>query len=161
MFEKGRWADLLEECERLLEKPEGGPWLDLQRYALAAMRELGGDYSAPRSAVFRALAGLLADFPSLPKATLADKTPAADETTRSWVQADETLKKYAPAAAAPAGGAPSSNGTSEALRQANRLIEEGKPADALGLLQGAREDAPSPREEFLRRLDLAEACLKA
>ena len=82
-----QWADLLEEAEQALGRPEGRAWLDAQRLAVPAAgrrREAPAAAEAARGL----LRAVLADFPDLPQAELSDGTPAANAETRAWLEAE-------------------------------------------------------------------------
>ena len=98
----GKWAELLEGCETVMASAQGRGWLDLQRYALTALAELGPSYDAVASAVRSELRLLLTDLPSLPGLTLMDDTPTANEETRRWLETEGLLASpdAAPRAAA-------------------------------------------------------------
>lgn len=82
----GRWSDLLEQCEVLMASPSGRGWLDLQRYALSACSNLGSGYDAVASVIRSELKSLLLSAPGLPRTTLMDDTPTANDETREWLE---------------------------------------------------------------------------
>jgi type VI secretion system protein ImpA len=84
----GRWAEVLEQGELLMATPHGRGWLDLQRYALTACGHLGSGYDAVASVIRSELRALLAALPTLPRMTLMDDTPTANDETRHWLEAE-------------------------------------------------------------------------
>lgn len=84
----GNWADLLEQSEQLMATPAGRGWLDLQRYVLAACLNLGDSYGAISAVLRSELRALLLAVPSLPRMTLMDDTPTANDETREWLNAE-------------------------------------------------------------------------
>lgn len=84
----GNWTDLLEQSEQLMSTSAGRGWLDLQRYVLAACSNLGGAYDAIAAVVRSELRALLLAIPALPRMTLMDDTPAANDETRGWLAAE-------------------------------------------------------------------------
>lgn len=107
-------------------------WLDLQRHAANALCQLG--HTAARQTLDHELRGLLLRLPALPDLRFNDGTPVAAPDTRTWLE-----------------GLTSVGGTAAAAA---------RPTDLAGL-QAAAERAPSGRERFLLRHDLARACLAA
>lgn len=84
----GNWADLLEQSEQLMATPAGRGWLDLQRYVLTACINLGDSYGAISAVLRSELRALLLAVPALPRMTLMDDTPAANDETREWLNAE-------------------------------------------------------------------------
>jgi hypothetical protein len=82
---KSRWPELLDLAESVAATECGRGWLDLQRYAVTALENLGHKTAA--EAVKSELACLLADYPKLASATLLDDTGAANPETASWLSA--------------------------------------------------------------------------
>lgn len=81
----GKWADLLEQSEQVMATPAGRGWLDLQRYALTACSNLGASHDAVAAVIRGELRSLLAAWPTLPRLTLMDDTPTANDDTREWL----------------------------------------------------------------------------
>ncbi len=86
-----KWAELLEQSEVLMATAPGRGWLDLQRYVLTACANLGGSHDAAAAAIRGELRALLTALPKLPRMTLMDDTPTANEETREWLEAEELL----------------------------------------------------------------------
>ena len=81
----GKWNELLEQSEALMALSGGRGWLDLQRYALTACTNLGGNYEAIAAVIRSELRALLTALPQLSRMTLMDDTPTANEETRAWL----------------------------------------------------------------------------
>lgn len=163
LFEQAEWASLLEACEQALEQPESAAWLDLQRYACAAMRQLGLPWAdRPREEVLLALGAFIGRHPWLPSATLADGGPAADEITRNWLNSEVTTSAPASAPAADATATASDSpddGISE-LAEARQLVESEGLAAAVALLHRAADNTANPRRRVLLQIGLGELCLR-
>jgi len=97
----GKWTDLLEQCETVMATPQGRGWLDLQRYALTACRELGASYDAVAAALRDQLRVLLAAIPQLPEMTLMDDSPTANPETQAWLAEENLLRAAGDAGTAP------------------------------------------------------------
>lgn len=79
------WDELLEACEEVMSTPSGRGWLDLQRYLMTALDNLGPSYGQVAAAIRGQLAALLADRPSILDQTLMDDTPTANRDTLEWL----------------------------------------------------------------------------
>jgi type VI secretion system protein ImpA len=90
----GYYQEALEAAENAMGLPCGRGWLDLQRYAVTALDQLG--YSAVSSAIKSELRALLADLPRLADLVLTDDTPTANAETRAWIQSQVAAPAPAP-----------------------------------------------------------------
>ena len=70
-----KWPDLLEAAEMTMASTAGRGWLDLQRYALRAVDELGAEYAAVGSAIRSELRALLREVPTLVDMTIDGRSP--------------------------------------------------------------------------------------
>jgi type VI secretion system protein ImpA len=165
------WAELLEQAEQALARPEATGWLDARRLALRALDELGHE-DAARAA--RAVLGAeLRDYPDWPRSELDDGTPCAGAETRAWIEetftagADSALNSMAPSSVMPSGYSnlePSRTGddevrTPDPWEQAQELQRGGRAQEAISLLGRAAREATTGRERFLRTFQQAEICL--
>jgi type VI secretion system protein ImpA len=162
-----RWRDLLEACENVMSAQYGRGWLDLQRYALTAIDNLGEEYAAAGAAMRAALASMLHDVPQLLSMTMMDDTPTANGETQAWLRANGLLGA--------ADGAEGSNGdASVEVHEApvrptsrasfDRTVEAAKaesPQKAINLLAQEVSRERSPRARFLRRTQMAEIMVDA
>lgn len=87
MLLDAKWPELLEQCETVMATPAGRGWLDLQRYALTACDQMGGDFDAVAAGVRGELRALFTALPTLPEMTLMDDTPTANSETQAWLAA--------------------------------------------------------------------------
>jgi type VI secretion system protein ImpA len=102
LYLDAKWPELLEQGESLMATTAGRGWLDLQRYVLTAAVNLGGEYQAVASALRQELRSLLRALPQLPRMTLMDETPTANDETRAWIEQDVLPNNEADANAAAA-----------------------------------------------------------
>jgi len=164
---EGAWQEVLEAAEEAAGLPCGRAWLDLQRYAIRALGELG--YEAPAAALRSELRGLLADYPELPNWTLSDDTPTANAETQAWLR-EEVLPKPQeaepppPAAWEAPPAAPEGEGEArppDAYELAREALRAGRRKDAIELLARESVQERSGRARFQRRIQLAEICMAA
>jgi type VI secretion system protein ImpA len=177
LWQREEWWELLQECENALEDQANWPWLDLHRYSLEALQNLG--YERAALAVHTFLAGLLQTHPGLLGLELADGTPSASSETREWIEEHVLLEAGAAPGvleeigevlyeqemmpypeASPNVGMDVDTGIT-LWEQAVARLEGRDFAGGLGLLQQQAGAASSGRERFLRKLELAEYCLLA
>ncbi|MBE0658136.1 MAG: type VI secretion system protein TssA [Bryobacteraceae bacterium] len=78
------WEKLLEASEEAMATEAGRGWLDIQRYTLLAMENLGEAYSKASEAVREDLRALLAEYPDLIQSAMDDDTQAASPQTREY-----------------------------------------------------------------------------
>lgn len=168
----GEWAELLEQSEQALARPEGRGWLDPHRYAVTAMGSSDPDRSSAAAAVRALLRAFLADTPDLPDAELSDGTPAASAETRAWLRA-EVLPAPAPvpdpepAAEALSPFEPSPrherpdplDDEPDVWEEALALVRSRRAKEGIQLIRRAMNTAATGRVRFLRKLQLAELCL--
>ncbi|MGB9606325.1 MAG: type VI secretion system domain-containing protein, partial [Bryobacteraceae bacterium] len=169
---EGCWAEALEAAEEAAGAPCGRAWLDVQRYAIRSLTELG--YEAPAAALRAELRALLADYPELPKWSLNDDTPAANAETLAWLE-EEILPKtesvqpaeepYVPVQwQEPAPAEPAAEGEQqppEAYELAMQALRSGRRKDAIEILAREAAQERSGRARFQRRIQLAEICMAA
>ena len=148
-------------------------WLDLQRYVITALEQLGGSHAQTALALTPPLRTLLALVPGLVDAEFEDGTPVANQETHRWlreagvINTPAVLTVVRPVQAGPAAdpqpqsGEPMPPPRPSIVEEAHALIKAQRMGDALSLLQQHVSSATSGRERLLRRLDLAEVCLDA
>lgn len=157
----GEWDQLLEAAEEVMATPEGRGWLDLQRYALRALDELGGEYETVARPMRRALQGLLADLPQLPELTLMDDSPAANPETVTWLREEGLVTDANGEGGAAEGDAagqerPAARGSRDPSARARMHVRAGQPDRAIQLLMEEAAQEESARARFLRRSQAAE-----
>jgi type VI secretion system protein ImpA len=161
-IDESDWQKALDTAEAAMELPCGRGWLDLERHAANACTQLG--YYAPAAAIRAEVRSLLADYPALPDASLADDTPAANGETRKWIE--ELVSAQAPkenllASPSPGTQAEETSGAPDAYELALDAARSGNVEEAIGILtrEAARES--SGRGRFQRHIQLAQVCLGA
>lgn len=170
---EGSWVEALEVAEEAAGAPCGRAWLDVQRYALRCLTELG--YETAAGALRAELRALLADYPELPNWSLSDDTPAANAETRAWLEEDilprqeeapstqEPEEHYVsvswqePASAAAEG----EEQPPDAYALALDALRSGRRKDAIEILAREAAQERSGRARFQRRIQLAEICMAA
>jgi len=169
---EGSWGELLEAAEQALGRPEGRAWLDAHRLAIRAM-EAADDLPAAAATSRGFLRAFLAEFPELPRSELDDDTPAASSETRSWLDAEilprpGAAPEPAPQTEAlppfpdrPEPGPDPADAEPDAWDRALDLAASGRLADGLQILRRSLGAAPTGRGRFLRKLQMAELCLRA
>jgi type VI secretion system protein VasJ len=158
LMEQASWSELLSEAEsRVAEFPF---WLDLHRMSDQALAGLGPSYAAARGAVKAELISLLNRLPELIELQFADGQPFADEATRRWISTDlfPAGEEKVAAAAAPD---LQSDFLADLRQQSRALLREGRPEEAMRLMQEAMRAASTERHKFLAQLELARLCLEA
>ncbi len=158
LVEDSNWKELLDDAEdRLAEFPL---WLDLQRLADQALGGLGKKYAAARCAVRGEVLSLLTRLPELPGLQFSDGTPFADDATQRWIS-NELLPSKPEAAPPPAATGADAEAMVTLREASHKLLDEGKQADAIRLVQDAVKTASSERSKFLLQLELAVLCYEA
>jgi|SRR5579884_398066 len=182
LFGEMEWNTAIDTAETAMAQPCGRTWLDLQRYVVRACRNMGNVNVA--TAIVAELKALLADYPLLPKWSMADDTPAANAETLEWLQEEKivddgssqqaaggdtpapqpVMYDYSQAAAEPA-AAENGDGAHEAGPDAMQLAldaaRSGRVDEALEIMSREIHQAASGRGRFLRRAQLAQICLAA
>jgi type VI secretion system protein ImpA len=125
---EGKWPLVLELAETVMATTAGRGWLDLQRYAMAACRQLGDSHAAVADALRTELRALLHVFPTLPTMTLMDDTPTANDETREWLKNDILAEDTSSDSAADAGDG--DGGEEPAPSDGSELVEEALTDDA-------------------------------
>ena len=158
-----RWAELLDASEAVMATPAGRGWLDLQRYALRAVDEMGAEYGAVGSAIRSELRALLREVPSLVDLTMMDGLPTASPETRNWlrsefsnVEPEEVAIAAEPDGATPATmGSGGGDGKDRMYERALGEVRAGRPQKAIELLLRELDREKSARGRFLRQSQLA------
>jgi type VI secretion system protein ImpA len=171
---EGAWDTLREAVEEAAGSPYGRAWLDLHRYAVDACR-FSGCFS-PANAILSELRVLISEFPDLPKAMLADDTPAANPETLQWLINENVILSLTAAETPPPEEewrfAPVSEPTREAhdsevpaIRDSYDLAMDaarsGRIDEAVEILTVEIAREHSGRARFLRRTQLAQVCIAA
>jgi type VI secretion system protein ImpA len=161
----GKWKELLETAETVMGTPQGRGWLDLQRYALTAIDELGSDYRYVAEAIRGELRALLADLPGLLEMTLMDDTPTANVETRGWLK---TVVGSPSVSASTNGGGESSTDDDPEVRVgrdprslAQSEVRAGRADRAISLLMREAAREKTKRGRFLNQAELASIMVDA
>lgn len=165
----GDWPALLQECERYLRATPNQPWIDLQRYVVTALTEIGGSSLAAASAVEAQVRALVAAHPHVGDAEFEDGTPTANGESKQWLRERgpafdlaATVTPMRPAAPVLVDSHDAADTATPRRRdEALALARAGRTSDALALLQEEITAATSGRERFLCKLDMAEICLES
>ncbi len=174
----GQWAELLDESEQALGRPEGRGWLDPHFYSARALESLG--YEGAARACKAILAACLQDHERWPASDLRDGTPCASGPTREWIER-ECRRPETGSALDFAGAAHAANSAGFASRgddgsnapgssdgrleppdpweEAQALFRAGRLNEAISVMVQAVRQARTGRERFLRTLQQAELCL--
>jgi type VI secretion system protein ImpA len=163
---EANWAELIEAAENAVALPCGRAWLDVQRYAVKALDEVG--YPVIAAAIRSELRSLLSDLPQLTQWTLADDTPTANPETQAW------LKEVAAAAQSVNGfqampamddAKPGANGSAaesappDAFQVAMEAARSGDVQQAVEILSREIAHERSGRARFQRKIQLAQICM--
>lgn len=158
MRQNSRWAELIEASESLL--PTNRYAFDLHRHTYDALRQLGPDHHPAAAAVVAELASLLTRLPRLLALKFKEGAPLADPTTRAWIDGEVLGSKGSsagPALAPPPVAAAAPSVEAGALKKLVASDRDG----GLRLVAQQLQTSGAGRDRFLRRLELAEACLDA
>src|SRR5579859_4767889 len=163
---EANWAELIEAAENAVALPCGRAWLDVQRYAVKALDEVG--YPVIAAAIRSELRSLMSDLPQLTQWTLADDTPTATPETQAW------LKEVAAAAQSVNGfqampamddAKPAANGSAaesappDAFQVAMEAARSGDVQQAVEILSREIAHERSGRARFQRKIQLAQICM--
>lgn len=146
-----KWEELLEAAETVMATTWGRGWLDLQRYVVTALQNLGRDYDPVVDAVCQSIRGLLEARPGLVDLTLMDDSPTANRETLQWL--DDTVLPGGEEGGTPSSVAARASRSSpgDADKRARDRLRSGDPQQAIQLLMNAAARENSARERFLRR----------
>ena len=148
------WAALLEKCEPAFTEPGLHLWLDLQHWVSEALQAVGR--TACAEVVRSELAELLGRVPGLAELRYGDGTPFASARTREWIGRILRDPEAVPARSAAA----REDSLSADVEAARALLDEGKGAEALELIQSGLAFGDG-RSRALRLLEFAKISLLA
>ncbi|OQX20442.1 MAG: type VI secretion system ImpA domain-containing protein [Desulfobulbaceae bacterium A2] len=153
---RGDWRGLVSAAENQL--PQHIFWLDLNRFAASALRELGPACQGAADSVALETACFVARHPELPTRKFADGTPFADGETRAWLEGIALTRGggsgpgSSAASHSEGGGLPGRLQTM--LQSAQALVREKTLAGAAADLGQEIRRASSRRERMLWQLTL-------
>jgi type VI secretion system protein VasJ len=155
---QGEWRTIIQETESVF--PDNRFALDVQRYCVQALGELGEEYSAARQVVLMELAQLVNRMPEILDMKFREGSPLAGAQTKAWIR-----EEVRPVLSGGGSGGSDSGGEPAELRemvdQGHRMVESGNLEQAIGLFQESIQRAPNRRSRFLWCLELAKLCFKA
>ena len=163
MLGAGQWAGVLQETEGRMTAAV--LWLDLHRFACAALDGLGPDYKPAADAVCSEVASLLQRLPDLPRLKFANDAPIASPETRAWIE--ERVLATASAGAKPSSRRAADAGDTDEATQALEAVraeawEHAKAkrlTDAVTTLERAAIATPRLRDRAGLRLEAAQICI--
>ena len=135
-------------------------WIDLNRFVSEALDHLGDNYQRAKEAVDQETAYLNYRLPGLEGLSFSDGTPFADLETRQWLK--ETAFKVGGVGAGsmvvsePTSSAAESDRIQQEVREAQRLMKEGKLQEAIERIQQKLRNSFSQKERLLWRLALCQ-----
>ena len=161
----GQWDELLEASEAAMAMPCGKAWLDLQRYAIKACQESGGNYEAVGSAIRSSLGALLMQLPELPQSSFVDDTAVANSETIAWLH--EVLDSARGNSENTNGARPLDLALSshaeerapDAQELAMKAARSGRMQEAMEILTREIDQERSGRARFEKKMQLAGVCL--
>jgi type VI secretion system protein ImpA len=168
---EGNWDELLRLSLQALGDKSARAWLDLQRYIWRAAR--GAGYDAIAISVVATVRALLQDIPEMRQWALDDDTPAANQETQQWIDAEilppappSVVEAVATETIDTADDVPTQPIEAEEhepaiYETALALLKSGKAREAISILVRDSELQPSGRMRFQRRVQVAQLCLTA
>ncbi len=163
---EANWTELLGATETAMSMPCGRSWLDVQRYAVRACQEMGGDYEAISRALQSGVRGLIEDMPDLLQATFLDDTPIANPETLAWLRETISPPQTAPEQPQEQVQSPrevvplsSESHAPDAEDLALQAARAGRTAEAVEILTREIAQERSGRARFERKTQLASLCL--
>jgi type VI secretion system protein VasJ len=148
---KGDFKVAFETVEKTFSSGVTLYWLDLQRIAATAAKQLGPTYDAVRNAIQLETALFVKRVPKILTLAYSDGTPFCDPATLDWINSDVVAML-----SSGKGGGGSVNDSVEAdKRAANDLASGNKVDDAVDLLMSKINESGSERDNFRRRVVIA------
>jgi type VI secretion system protein VasJ len=157
LLSQKEWKTALEKSEAAFASRANHFWIDLQRIAATASKELGEAYAAVHNAILFETAYFIKRVPDVAGLTFADGTAFCDDATKDWIT-DEVL------------GVVKSDGENtggiqdkvdEEQRQVNALVSAGQMEDALDFAQRNIRNSSVERDNFRRMIMVGTILLKA
>ncbi len=135
-------------------------WIDLNRLVSETLGHLGDNYQRAKEAVSQETAFLSYRLPGLEELSFSDGTSFADLETKQWLK--EIAFKVGGVGAGsmvlsePTSLAPEDDRIQQEVREAQRLMKEGKLQEAIGRIQQKLRNSFSQKERLLWRLALSQ-----
>ena len=159
LYDGQQWADLAKNGEEAFSGEGMLFWFDLQRYLCAALVGLGPEYAGCAKAIRTELALLFSRLPTLPSLAFDDGTPFADPMTQEWIQTDVLSLLGGGGGSGPA-PIKKKGDVGEEQKQAGILLGEGKLEAALQVLRAGLANDSSEKNNFDRKLIMADLLFK-
>ncbi|MCC7142183.1 MAG: type VI secretion system protein TssA [Candidatus Eisenbacteria bacterium] len=137
-------------------------WLDLNRYAAAALEAMGPAFQVCAQAVVDETALLLRRFPVLKELRFAGGAPVANPATQQWLA---TRVLAAGEGAGPGGGAAAPaagddlDGLAEACAKSRELVGQRRIGEAIRLLEEGAQGARTLRARAHWKLEVSRICM--
>lgn len=150
LYESAKWAELADSSESKVRQYLF--WLDLSRYVVESMENLG--HEAVRDVIEAETALFVKRLNGIEKLSFSDGTPFADPDTRQWIKelGEKKAGKDGAAEQSAAGGI--RQGIEDESRQAQKLVKDKRPDEAVALFRRNLAASFSMREKFLRKTAL-------
>ncbi|MGY3609370.1 MULTISPECIES: type VI secretion system protein TssA [unclassified Bradyrhizobium] len=142
----GQHADVLDLAEDIVWMSPF--WLDVHRHAAKALEQMGPLFEPAAAAVRASVALLVTRYSGILTFQFNDGRAFADEETRAW------------AAVGGADVSPGRDPADEAIVEAHKLIDDGRPQAALEKLSRALDGASGERARFVSQLAQARFCIE-
>jgi type VI secretion system protein VasJ len=148
---KGDFKVAFETVEKAFSSGVTLYWLDLQRIAATAAKQLGPTYDAVRNAIQLETALFVKRVPKILTLAYSDGTPFCDPATLDWINSDVA----AMLSSGKGGGGSVTDSVEADKRAANDLASGNKVDDAVDLLMSKINESGSERDNFRRRVVIA------
>ncbi|MCY1059966.1 type VI secretion system protein TssA [Nannocystis sp. SCPEA4] len=168
LMNASKWAELVENSESLL--PMNRFSLDLHRYTAEGLKGLGPDHDAALRGLYAEVGALLTRLPKIFELKDNSGVPLCSDAARALLEREALGggghggggAAAAVAAGAPAQivvAAPAASGIDDAAIAQIKGLLRGKREEGLRLGAARVQSATGGRSRFLRRVEMAEACL--
>jgi len=158
---QGKWSEILAKYPDAFTGPGGNLWLDLQRLATVAAENIGPAYADIATAVSTETVLFCQRLKGVENLQFADGTPCCDEATKAWIaQLSEQL--FAQGATSTTGSSSAtSEQTTQQIQEAKKLAMSAKYQEAIALLEQAKQQSSSEKDNFYRSLHIGIILLQA
>jgi type VI secretion system protein VasJ len=153
------WQNLAENGEVIFCNDGMGFWFDLQRFICAALEGLGGDFPACAEAIKQELALLLKRVPGLETLAYDDGTAFADSATQEWLETEVAAALGGGTGGSPRKGKKKGDIAEESV-EAEKLFAQERLTDALAVYKAGLSTDSSLKNNFERKLRMADLCLR-
>lgn len=162
LLEEEKYETLVREGESSFQSGTFHVWFDLQRLIASALGALGAPYEAARTAVIIEVGLLMQRVPGVLSLTFSDETPFATALTVDWIETqveplfgtgEEPERRVAPK-----GG--ELEPVEEQYEEARKELTGGRLEEALATMKNGATGDASKKQEFHRRLYVANLCVK-